>query len=761
MPLPDFATLKPIPTVPFDLSDLQDRASMKKDVADKMTDARVQAGFEKATGVLADIGERAAYTASLLNPLEAVGRAAQAIGLRTIPQGSGRQVAEFFDPLGAAPEGSARQGAQQALGDLIEAGVKPESVAGILSGEAAPALFLPGMTGTIAPSINELKDARTPAEAARAGITLGLSLGGTLLAGRLPTAPAGQAGTAHPVESITHGGAPLSAEAVAEAMRREPASRLPPAPAGQAGPAGAGREAGQFREQAVPVTKGQQNAVQERSTAQVNVGQAPQNSGGVGSREVVGHGQEGGPGQEQGSSLPQAPETALTAAEQEAAKEDLADWRPAIRLVPKKAREEPEIVVGKQGDTHPEIIKRHKLTPEQIDSRGFIDQFGNWRTRTQAAAETGIKTEFQPGELHSTELARVQSEPTHPPPTAQAGQAGPPTAQAGQAGLPAAQAGQAGPPTAQAGQAGTVAAEEATGSMGGGAATPAEFPSLPSKTTQAVEAAAKPLMRLRNTAAKLFQTKAIKATMARARDAGDTLANTFARTQANVIRNSIRRIFKPSEKRVADNALSLVVEAKGDPNALGDMRSKVIESPNASPKWRKIFTDAADFAIYHWDKLFPIAGRYNEMHDAEVESENRSGMPTLRRPGYVMHAQEMPDEQSDYLSAPQGTSTGFLKNRTHDTFADSIAAGIDPKTLSSADLMESRIRRGQRAINSRNWVSSLKTLEDNGRPIATDITLEKRADGSAYQTAPHGYVIERASTVPVAVSRVTRAHSRR
>lgn len=80
---------------------------------------------------------------------------------------------------------------------------------------------------------------------------------------------------------------------------------------------------------------------------------------------------------------------------------------PAIRLIGG------EVVSGKLGDTHPDIIKREGIKAEDIDQRGFSDPTGKqfFLDREAAAKGTQLPTEREPGRLHSTDLTKAAAEP--------------------------------------------------------------------------------------------------------------------------------------------------------------------------------------------------------------------------------------------------------------------------------------------------------------------------------------------------------------
>lgn len=71
---------------------------------------------------------------------------------------------------------------------------------------------------------------------------------------------------------------------------------------------------------------------------------------------------------------------------------------PAIRLIGG------DVVVGKVGETHPEIAKREKINVTEIDQKGFVDKQGKFLDREQAAQITQLPTQFEEGRLHAPDL---------------------------------------------------------------------------------------------------------------------------------------------------------------------------------------------------------------------------------------------------------------------------------------------------------------------------------------------------------------------
>lgn len=60
------------------------------------------------------------------------------------------------------------------------------------------------------------------------------------------------------------------------------------------------------------------------------------------------------------------------------------------------------------GENHPEIIEREGLEPEVRDTKdaGFVTDEGDFKTREQAAEETGLPTNKEEGKLHSSDLLK-------------------------------------------------------------------------------------------------------------------------------------------------------------------------------------------------------------------------------------------------------------------------------------------------------------------------------------------------------------------
>jgi len=255
----------------------------------------------------------------------------------------------------------------------------------------------------------------------------------------------------------------------------------------------------------------------------------------------------------------------------------------------------------------------------------------------------------------------------------------------------------------------------------------------------------------RNTIVNTFKRKPAKEAISYMRDAGDNAANIYSKQQSNEVANDLKREFKGQKDKAAD-ALSFVIEAKGDQMELANMRQKIENSPDANPAWKKKAIAAIDFADKNFSRFDTIAQKYEQIGLHQVAQENANGIDTPVRDGYVPHYQDL-EEQELFGGSGAGSATGFRKMRTYDTFADSIAAGIDPKSINAVDLLQKRLSSGQKSINYRSWIDSLKGTIDpaSGDPIATKVSIVKRPDGSSYLQVPRGYKQETLAGQRVAI----------
>ncbi len=247
----------------------------------------------------------------------------------------------------------------------------------------------------------------------------------------------------------------------------------------------------------------------------------------------------------------------------------------------------------------------------------------------------------------------------------------------------------------------------------------------------------------------------LKQIMSADRDAVDTKANAYSREVRNTVHDAVKRSVDGKDLNTAQDALAFYVESGGDAKKLMDMRAKVFGSEKADPKWRNRALAAIDYAMKNGDRLKSPADTYRQFTAQQVDRERAAGLPTLKVDNYVPRYQDI--EEGSWLDTGSRTSPTGASNRkvrSYETLADSIAAGVDPKTLNAVDALETRVRTGETGINMRTWQKSLPQYKDGaGEAIAKTPERVERADGSFYYEPGKGYALENVGNTPIAVKK--------
>lgn len=295
-----------------------------------------------------------------------------------------------------------------------------------------------------------------------------------------------------------------------------------------------------------------------------------------------------------------------------------------------------------------------------------------------------------------------------------------------------------------------------------------------SATTEAIsQGVAAKVVKTINTIRTLRRTAPVRTVMSYTNGAGANEASVFAKQMKNDVGGLLRRTVgipdrvgellnkvRPTPTRTTTqahrDALAFIVESQGNPAELDTMLNKITTSPDAAPGWVKRATVAINFARANYAQMTPAAARYSEIMQEQLMRERAAGLPTLEYPGYVMHGWDLADAQADWLErGGRGDGSSFEKVRVHPTFADGIAKGLNPKSLDALDLLESRVAKGQRLIQRREWVSSLRQTIDHTTqlPVVAEPIFTKRADGKMQPSAPKGYSLEYNGFEPIAVQK--------
>lgn len=264
------------------------------------------------------------------------------------------------------------------------------------------------------------------------------------------------------------------------------------------------------------------------------------------------------------------------------------------------------------------------------------------------------------------------------------------------------------------------------------------------------------LKKTRDTIKTLARTKGIRAVMAYTKDVAGNVATVYGQRVGNNVRGELRRAMGrgPKPNVLDENALTFAREANGDRGQLAVMRGKLTASTLADPKWKAAALKSIDHADANWNRLNPIASKYEGATHAQIVAENAAGINTIERPGYVMHAQDVQSDFGFFSDVAGEGTTGFKHARAYNTFADSIAAGVDPKSINSVALLTQRVARGQMLINNRLWVEGLKTTVDphTRKTVVTEPEVIPRGPGLPPDVrAPTDYVTEIAGGRPIAI----------
>lgn len=206
------------------------------------------------------------------------------------------------------------------------------------------------------------------------------------------------------------------------------------------------------------------------------------------------------------------------------------------------------------------------------------------------------------------------------------------------------------------------------------------------------------------------------AKLSASKNAVDAESMIYGRQQANSVATQMQRDLGLADRKpLAEEALGRMVEAGMDKKVLQQHLDilEAAKNPKLSDHVGRL-KSAVQYALKHFDELLPASKRFNQITDGQVAMENASGIGTERRANYLPHMQDVDDGLNLPFEKQGGGTpgTGFKKGRTFDTNIDSVLAGIKPKTLNAITVLENRLQRGQRAINTRQWVEAARNIVD-------------------------------------------------
>ena len=295
--------------------------------------------------------------------------------------------------------------------------------------------------------------------------------------------------------------------------------------------------------------------------------------------------------------------------------------------------------------------------------------------------------------------------------------------------------------------------------------TKAELPAAPATATETVtptiSRAARPLpsisaaeqsafTRSMNNLAQdikaIFQRRGVKRDMAQLADAMiDTIPANKGRQAGNELRVLSRSVVKGKvvDNKLARKAAVFVVQAGGDRGKLATDLVKV--------KGNKDAEGAVRYAQANWDALQPLAARTKLLFDEQIAYEQGNGIDTNYENHYVPQRHENILTDRGVLFGETGSGiagTSFKKAKVFPDYASAIQAGYKPRNLDIADLVEHRVRSGQRLVNKKLWAEGFKGVADpySSDPVMTDLITRKiqRPDGTTDTqfSAPQGYAVK-------------------
>lgn len=213
-----------------------------------------------------------------------------------------------------------------------------------------------------------------------------------------------------------------------------------------------------------------------------------------------------------------------------------------------------------------------------------------------------------------------------------------------------------------------------------------------------------------------------------------------ADTQANEVGVHGRNHVALGISSDADLGASAAIAAGMDPKNLPKLLA-IVAGKNADAE------RAVRYAMAHWAEVEPAARRGQALFDAEIAQEKAAGMDTLYAENYLPGLYDtdlwMGKSRPFVIGQSGGAGSQFRKGKTYETPFHAVGDGYEPKTLRLSELVEHRLRQGQRLINRRAFVDSLRSINatSDGRPIVADMIQHSRGPGlPAFETPPVGYV---------------------
>ena len=216
-----------------------------------------------------------------------------------------------------------------------------------------------------------------------------------------------------------------------------------------------------------------------------------------------------------------------------------------------------------------------------------------------------------------------------------------------------------------------------------------------------------------------------------AADAADNKANIVAQRMGNKVAIGITD--------VQNVAAAAVIAAKFHPGNLPALLAIAAgKNPTAEAGIR--------YAMANFGQAASIAHRGRRVFDWQIAMENAHGINTLYTENYLPGMYDtdlwMGHSRPFVLGGGGGMASGFKKGKTYESPFHAIADDYVPKSLKLSDLVEHRVKSGQKLLNRQFMAEGLKSLiaPSDGRPVAANMILRSRGPGlESYEVAPVGY----------------------
>ena len=271
-----------------------------------------------------------------------------------------------------------------------------------------------------------------------------------------------------------------------------------------------------------------------------------------------------------------------------------------------------------------------------------------------------------------------------------------------------------------------------------------------------IEPIAEKLVEVRNKVGNAMRMADSTKALSIAKDYSENLPVIEARKVRNEIEHEAARQLGYKKLKITDadaNAIPFLVEAGGDPTRLAEFKTKIYTT-----KGNEKAKAAIQYVIDHQKQLEPLRDRIQHLLEERQYTEKEKGFDVDFRKNYFPHEQEVKPELSLLFPEKGYGGKSFTHQRVYDSFADSIAAGVKPRTLNGLDLLEARFRKGIRMETQKEFSEAGRHITDptTKMPLITDLQIKTKKNEEGKEVvsdvvAPPGYIMKHIGESQVAV----------